>query len=55
MKNYLEKIMNSEPDLELERFVFRFLESKGAILEINDSGFEAILPEELADWFQTST
>lgn len=40
--------MSSEPDQGLERFAFRFLESKGTILERNEDGIEALLPEELS-------
>lgn len=54
MKNYLEKIMNSESDQELEEFAFRFLENQGALLERNQQGFEALLPENLSGVLGTS-
>lgn len=53
IKNYLVKTMNSEPDQVLERFAFRFLENQGAVLERDEGGFEALLPERLAGFLGT--
>jgi len=53
IKSYLVKTMNSEPDQGLERFAFRFLENQGAVLERNEGGFEALLPERLAGFLGT--
>lgn len=41
--------MNSESNQELEEFACRFLENQGAVLERNDRGFEALLPENLSE------
>lgn len=54
MKNYLGKTMSFEPDQELEHFVYRFLENHGALLERNEQGFEALLPESLSRLLETS-
>ena len=53
MKNCLGKIMNFEPDQELGRFAFRFLKNQGAVLERDERGFEALLPEELSGLLST--
>jgi len=46
--------MNSESNQELEAFAFRFLENQGAVLERNQRGFEALLPENLSGVLGTS-
>lgn len=46
--------MNSESNQELEKFACRFLENQGAVLERNEQGFEALLPENLSVVFGTS-
>jgi hypothetical protein len=48
MRNFLERIMNSEPGNELLQFATRFLESQGAVLEHERDGFEAVIPEKLS-------
>lgn len=40
--------MNSEYNKELEEFACRFLENRGAVLERNEQGFEALMPEDLS-------
>lgn len=54
MKNYLGKTMSFEPDQELEHFVYQFLENHGAVLEKDEKGFEALLPESLSGLLETS-
>ncbi|MFH1490769.1 MAG: B-box zinc finger protein [Pseudomonadota bacterium] len=44
--------MNSDPGNELLRFAARFLESRGAVLEIKNSELEAVLPEELSEFLK---
>ena len=46
--------MNSESNQELEEFACRFLENQGAVLERNEQGFEALLPENLSEVLGTS-
>lgn len=46
--------MNSKSNQELEEFACRFLENQGAVLERNEHGFEALLPENLSEVFGTS-
>ena len=46
--------MNSKFNQELEEFACRFLENHGAVLERNEQGFEALLPENLSEIFGTS-
>lgn len=46
--------MNSESNKELEEFAYKFLENQGAVLERNERGFEALLPENLSEVFGTS-
>ena len=46
--------MNSESNQELEEFACRFLENQGAVLERNERGFEALLPENLSEVIGTS-
>ncbi len=48
------KIMKSEPNKELEEFAYRFLESRGAVLEKNQQGFEALMPGNLSEALGTS-
>ena len=45
--------MSYKPGQELVDFASRFLENRGAVLEINPSGFEALLPETLAELLET--
>lgn len=45
--------MNFEPDQELIRFASLFLENQGAVLERDEGGFEALLPEELSGLLST--
>ena len=42
--------MNSDPGNELLQFAARFLETKGAVLEIKKDGVEAILPDDLSEF-----
>jgi len=46
--------MNSKSDQELDQFLFRFLENRGAALERYDGGFEALLPEALSDLLEVT-
>lgn len=46
--------MNCKSNKELEEFAYRFLENQGAMLERNDQGFEALLPENLSEVLGTS-
>ncbi len=46
--------MRSEPNKELEAFAYRFFERRGAVLEKNENGFEALLPQSLSDALNTS-
>ncbi|MHB8278741.1 MAG: hypothetical protein ACYDIA_13955 [Candidatus Humimicrobiaceae bacterium] len=46
--------MNSKSNKELEEFAYRFLENQGAVLERNERGFEALLPENLSEVLGTS-
>ncbi|MBW1679014.1 MAG: hypothetical protein JRJ08_02545, partial [Deltaproteobacteria bacterium] len=41
--------MNFETDRELDQFAFRFLENRGAVIERNNAGFEALLPPTLSE------
>ncbi|MBF0121643.1 MAG: hypothetical protein HQK79_22660 [Desulfobacterales bacterium] len=43
--NYNDQL---SPDIELERFVYRFLEHNGAITEKKQHGYDTLLPENLA-------
>ena len=54
MKKYLVKIMNSKHNMELEEFACRFLENRGAALEKNEQGFEALMSEDLSTVLGTS-
>jgi hypothetical protein len=45
--------MSSNPDHELDQFAIRFLENRGAVLERNKDGFEALLPGELSQLIET--
>ncbi|MGM0368267.1 MAG: hypothetical protein ACQEP2_06825, partial [Actinomycetota bacterium] len=46
--------MKSKPNIELEEFAYRFLESRGAVLEKNKQGFEALMPRNLSEDLGTS-
>jgi len=48
MKNCSGKTMSFELDQDLEHFTCRFFESHGAVFEIHDKRFEALLPERLS-------
>ena len=45
--------MSYNPDQEPTDFASRFLENRGAVIEMNPSGFEALLPEALAELLET--
>jgi hypothetical protein len=45
--------MSFEPDQELERFIRRFLEANGAVLEGMNKGFDALLPGDLSGLLET--
>jgi hypothetical protein len=48
MRSFSEKTMNSDPGDDLVAFAARFLETRGAALETNDGGLEAVLPERVS-------
>jgi hypothetical protein len=53
MKSFLGRVMSSDPDEKLERFIRRFFETHGAEVEKNDGGFEVLMPEDLAELLHT--
>lgn len=53
MRSCLEKTMRFDSDQSLERFVCRFLENRGAIIEKSTKGFDVLLPDHLSKLLQT--
>ena len=49
MRNSLGRTMNSETIAMPLLFARRFLERQGAVIEANPKGFDALLPQELAE------
>jgi hypothetical protein len=53
MRSCLEKTMKFDSDQSLERFVCRFLENRGAMIEKSSQGFDVLLPDYLSNLLET--